>query len=130
VLAADYNGDGWLDLYVANDGDPNQLWINQRGSGTFTDEALLAGVAVNRNGQAQGSMGIDLADIDGDEDQDLFVTNLDNEGNTLYLNLGKGLYEDRTTESGVFKLGFTGFGTRFVTTTSTAGSTCSLPTAQ
>jgi hypothetical protein len=75
---------------------------------------LLAGVAVNRNGQAQGSMGIDLGDVDGDEDEDLFVTNLDNEGNTLYLNLGKGLYEDRTTESGVFKLGFTGFGTRFV----------------
>ena len=114
VLAADYNDDGWLDLYVANDGDPNQLWINQRGSGSFKDEALLAGVAVNRNGQAQGSMGIDLADIDGDGDEDLFVTNLDNEGNTLYLNLGKGLYEDRTTESGLFKLGFTGFGTRFV----------------
>jgi hypothetical protein len=114
VLAADYNGDGWLDLYVANDGDPNQLWINQRGTGIFTDEALLSGVAVNRNGQAQGSMGIDLADIDGDEDEDLFVTNLDNEGNTLYLNLGKGLYEDRTSETGLFKLGFTGFGTRFV----------------
>ena len=114
VLAADYNDDGWLDLYVANDGDPNQLWINQRGSGTFRDEALLAGVAVNRNGQAQGSMGIDLGDIDADGDEDLFVTNLDNEGNTLYLNLGKGLYEDRTTESGLFKLGFTGFGTRFV----------------
>jgi hypothetical protein len=114
VLAADYNDDGWLDLYVANDGDANQLWINQRGSGTFTDEALLAGVAVNRMGQPQGSMGIDLGDIDADGDEDLFVTNLDNEGNTLYLNLGKGLYEDRTTESGLFKLGFTGFGTRFL----------------
>jgi enediyne biosynthesis protein E4 len=114
VLAADYNDDGWLDLYVANDGDPNQLWINQRGSGMFKDEGLLAGVAVNRMGQAQGSMGIDLGDIDEDGDEDLFVTNLDNEGNTLYLNLGKGLYEDRTTESGLFKLGFTGFGTRFV----------------
>ena len=114
VLAADYNDDGWLDLYVANDGDANQLWINQRGSGTFTDEALLAGVAVNRMGQAQGSMGVDLGDIDGDGDEDLFVTNLDNEGNTLYLNVGKGLYEDRTTESGLFTLGFTGFGTRFL----------------
>jgi hypothetical protein len=114
VLAADFNDDGWLDLYVANDGDANQLWINQSGSGTFKDEALLAGVAVNRMGQAQGSMGIDLGDIDGDEDEDLFVTNLDNEGNTLYLNVGKGLYEDRTSESGLFKLGFTGFGTRFL----------------
>jgi hypothetical protein len=114
VLAADYNDDGWLDLFVANDGDPNQLWINQRGAGTFKDEALLSGVAVNRSGQPQGSMGIDFGDIDGDGDEDLFVTNLDNEGNTLYLNLGKGLYEDRTTEAGLFKLGFTGFGTRFV----------------
>src|SRR5688572_1797749 len=114
VLAADVNGDGWTDLYVANDGDPNHLWINDRGTGRFTDDALLSGIALNRSGQAQGSMGIDFGDVDGDGDEDLFVTNLDNEGNTLYLNLGKGLFEDRTTESGLFKLGFTGFGTRFV----------------
>jgi hypothetical protein len=57
VLASDVNGDGWTDLYVANDGDPNHLWINERGSGRFTDGALLAGVAVNRTGQAQGGMG-------------------------------------------------------------------------
>jgi hypothetical protein len=114
VLASDINGDGWIDLYVANDGDANQLWINQRGSGAFKDEALLAGVAVNRMGQPQGSMGVDAGDIDRDGDEDLFVTNLDNEGNTLYLNLGGGVFEDRTTEFGLFKLGFTGFGTRFV----------------
>jgi len=114
VLASDINGDGWTDLYVANDGDANQLWINQRGSGAFKDEALLAGVAVNRMGQRQGSMGVDAGDIDRDGDEDLFVTNLDNEGNTLYVNLGDGLFEDRTAEFGLFKLGFTGFGTRFV----------------
>jgi hypothetical protein len=113
VLAADVNADGWVDVYVANDGDPNQLWIN-RGNGTFTDEALLAGVALNRAGQAQGSMGVDLGDVDGDGDDDLFVTNLDNEGNTLYRNIGKSLFEDRSVEAGVFKLGFTGFGARFV----------------
>jgi hypothetical protein len=112
VLATDVNGDGWLDLYVANDGDPNQLWINQRGTGSFRDEALLAGVAVNRAGQAQGSMGVDTGDVDGDGDEDLFVTNLDNEGNALYLNVGNGLFEDRTVERGLFALGFTGFGTR------------------
>jgi hypothetical protein len=114
VLASDFNGDGWTDLYVANDGDANQLWLNERGSGVFKDEALLAGVAVSRTGQAQGSMGIDLADIDGDGDDDLFVTNLDNEGNTLYRNVGKGLFEDRSVEAGLFKLGFTGFGTRYL----------------
>ena len=114
VLASDINGDGWTDLYVANDGDPNQLWINERGSGVFKDEALLAGVAVNRTGQPQGSMGVDAGDVDGDGDEDLFVTNLDNEGNTLYLNVGEGLFEDRTVEIGLFELGFTGFGTRFV----------------
>jgi enediyne biosynthesis protein E4 len=113
VLAADLNDDGWTDLYVANDGDANQLWINERGSGVFRDEALLAGVAVSRTGQPQGSMGIDFADVDRDGDEDLFVTNLDNESNTFYLNTGKGLFEDRTSEFGLFRLGFTGFGTRF-----------------
>jgi hypothetical protein len=114
VLAADFNDDGWTDLYVANDGDANQLWINERGSGVFRDEGLLSGVAVNRTGQPQGSMGIDVADVDRDGDEDLFVTNLDNESNTLYLNTGKGLFEDRTSEFGLFRLGFTGFGTRFL----------------
>ena len=116
VIAADFNGDGWTDLYVANDGDPNQLWINKGpgGAWTFEDEALLTGVAVDRMGRAQGSMGIDLADVDGDGDEDLFVTNLDNEANTFYRNQGRGVFEDRTSEVGLFRLGFTGFGTRFV----------------
>ena len=113
ALAFDADGDGWTDLYVATDGDPNQLWINKRGT-SFVDEGLLAGVALNRAGIPQGSMGIDVGDVDGDGDEDLFVTNLDNESNTMYLNAGKGLYEDRTVEMGVFKLGLTGFGTRFI----------------
>jgi enediyne biosynthesis protein E4 len=114
VLAADVNGDGWTDLYVANDGDQNQLWINKNGSGAFEDDALLRGVAVDRMGRAQGSMGIDAADVDADGDDDLFVTNLDNEANTFYRNQGRGVFEDRTSEAGLFRLGFTGFGTRFV----------------
>jgi hypothetical protein len=113
VLAADFNDDGWPDVYVANDGDPNRLWMNQRGGGVFRDEALLAGVALNRAGQPQGSMGIDLADVDRDGDEDLFVTNLDNEGHALYVSQGNGLFDDRTTEAGLFALGLTGFGTRF-----------------
>jgi len=63
---------------------------------------------------AQGSMGVDAADVDGDADEDLFVTNLDNESNTFYRNVGRGLFDDRTVEAGVFKLGVTGFGTRFI----------------
>jgi hypothetical protein len=114
VIAADVNGDGWTDVYVANDGDPNQLWMNQRGTGAFKDDALLAGVALNRMGQPQGSMGVDLGDTDGDGDEDLFVTNLDNEGNTFYRNQGGGLFEDRTVEAGLFTLGSTGFGTRLL----------------
>ena len=114
VLAADVNDDGWTDVYVANDGDPNRLWLNQHGSGVFRDDALLAGVAVSRAGQPQGSMGVDFADVDRDGDEDLFVTNLDNEGHTLYVNQGKGVFDDRTSEAGLFKLGFTGFGTRFL----------------
>ena len=113
VLAADFNADGWTDLYVANDGDPNQLWINNHGA-SFVDEGLLAGVALSRAGMPQGSMGIDAGDVDGDGDDDLFVTNLDNESNTLYVNVGRGLFEDRTVERGVFKLGLTGFGTHFI----------------
>ena len=57
---------------------------------------------------------MDAGDVDGDGDEDVFVTNLDNEGNTFYTNLGKGLYEDRTLEAGLYALGFTGFGTRFL----------------
>jgi len=114
VIAADVNGDGFPDLFVANDGDPNQLWINEQGRGTFHEDALLSGVALNRAGQAQGSMGVDLGDVDNDGDEDLFVTNLDNEGNTFYRNVGKGLFEDRSVEAGLFRLGFTGFGTRFI----------------
>jgi enediyne biosynthesis protein E4 len=113
VLAMDVNEDGWPDVYVANDGDANQLWINSRGA-SFTNDALLAGVALSRTGVPQGSMGIDAGDVDGDGDEDLFVTNLDNESNTMYLNVGRGLFEDRTVEWGVFKLGVTGFGTRLV----------------
>ena len=114
VVAADFDGDGWIDIYVANDGDPNQLWINQK-NGKFSNEALLAGVAVNRDGLAEAGMGVDAVDFDGNGTEDIFITHLMDETNTLFLNLGKGLFEDRTREVGLGMPGrrFTGFGTLF-----------------
>ncbi len=112
VVAADFNLDGWLDLYVANDGAANQLWINQQ-NGRFVNQALLAGAAFNRMGKAEAGMGVDAADFDGDGDEDLFVTHLNQETNTLYLNDGQGFFEDRSVESKLAlpSFSYTGFGT-------------------
>jgi hypothetical protein len=114
VVTADFNDDGWPDIYVANDGDPNQLWINQK-NGTFTNDALLSGAAVNRNGQAEAGMGVDAGDFDGNGTDDIFVTHLMDETNTLYVNMGQSLFEDRTREAGLGMPGrrFTGFGAVF-----------------
>jgi enediyne biosynthesis protein E4 len=114
VITADFNGDGWTDMYVANDGDANQLWINQKDR-TFKNEALLAGAAFNRDGKAEAGMGVDAGDFDGNGTEDIFVDHLMDETNTLFTNLGEGLFEDRTRESGLGMPGhrFTGFGTLF-----------------
>ncbi|MEN3329599.1 MAG: enediyne biosynthesis protein [Acidobacteriota bacterium] len=114
VVTADFNNDGWIDIYVANDGDHNQLWINQK-NGRFVNDALLAGCAVNRNGQAEAGMGVDAGDFDGNGTDDIFITHLMDETNTLYANLGEALFEDRTREAGLGMPGrrFTGFGTFF-----------------
>jgi hypothetical protein len=113
--AADFNNDGWIDLYVANDGTANQLWLNQR-NGTFRNGALLAGVAVNAGGRPEGSMGVDAGDFDNDGDEDLIVTNLFGEGSVLYVNDGLGTFEDRGSASGLrtASLRYTGFGTGWV----------------
>ena len=111
VTTADFNGDGWIDVYVANDETPNQLWINRK-NGTFQDDALLSGAAVSGEGRPQASMGVDAGDYDGDGDDDLVMDNLTGEGNTLYRNDGTGLFEDVSLPSGLqtasWKL--TGFG--------------------
>ena len=114
VISADFNNDGWPDIYVANDGDPNQLWMNQK-NGTFKNEALLAGAAVNRDGRAEAGMGVDAADFDANGTDDIFITHLMDETNTLFMNLGDAVFEDRTRESGLGMPGrrFTGFGTLF-----------------
>ena len=114
VQAADYDGDGWVDLFVANDGEINSLWLNGK-DGTFSDEALLFGVAVNRQGRPEASMGVTTGDFDNDGDEDLFITHLLTESNTLYVG-DSGFFEDRTNELGLAapSLPFTSFGTGFV----------------
>jgi hypothetical protein len=112
VVAADFNGDGWIDLYIANDALPNNLWING-GDGTFTDDALLAGCSVNAEGKAEASMGVDAADFDGDGDLDLFMTHLTGETNTFYRNDGLGNFTDVTVGTGLGppSRSYTSFGT-------------------
>ncbi|HVS66295.1 MAG TPA: CRTAC1 family protein [Thermoanaerobaculia bacterium] len=114
VVAADVDDDGWIDVYVANDADPNHLWINQR-DGTFVEDGLLMGAALNRFGAAEAGMGVVAGDADADGDLDLFVTNLFEESNTLYENDGAGGFLDATVERGlaVPSVGYTGFGTAF-----------------
>jgi hypothetical protein len=111
VSTADFNGDGWMDIYVANDGTENLLWMNQR-DGTFKDDALLAGVALNADGDAEASMGVDAGDFDNDGDEDLFIANITSEGHTLYGNDGAGRFEDWGTRSRIrpASLVSTGFG--------------------
>ena len=119
AAAADFDDDGRPDVYVANDADPNQLWIN-RGDGTFEDDAVLLGAAYNRFGVGEAGMGIALGDIDGDRDLDLFLSHLIEETNTLYVNLGGAPgasdgFDDRAAEAGLAapSTPYTGFGTAF-----------------
>ena len=115
VATGDYNADGWLDLYVANDATPNQLWMNQK-NGTFEDEGPLAGVALNAAGVPEGSMGIAAGDYDNDGDEDLFVTNIIGETFALYTNDGRAGFEDTRVQSGLAQptAPFTGFGTDWI----------------
>jgi enediyne biosynthesis protein E4 len=115
VATGDYNADGWLDLYVANDATPNQLWINQK-NGTFVDDGPLAGVALNAGGVPEGSMGIASGDYDNDGDEDLFVTNIIGETFALYTNDGRAGFEDTRVRSGLAQptASFTGFGTGWI----------------
>ena len=111
VATADFDRDGWIDIYVANDGRENHLWRNRR-DGTFENVALSSGVALPVSGRAEASMGVDAGDIDDDGDDDLVVTELTGEGANLFVNDGTGTFEDRSTASalGAGTLAFTGFG--------------------
>lgn len=111
----DYDNDGWLDLYVANDGTPNHLYKNNK-NGSFTDVSFESGTSYNGSGVEQGSMGLAAGDYDNDGNIDLFVTNFDNEHNTLYRNLGSRGFLDVSTESQLSAPGlpYVGWGTGFV----------------
>lgn len=114
VVAADFDQDGHRDLYVANDMRPNFLWMNLGESPLrFEDTALLSGSAVAMDGRAQASMGLVAGDIDNDGDDDLFMTHLRADTNTLYLNDGSGGFMDASASSGLGgpSLSYTGFGT-------------------
>lgn len=115
VVFTDVNGDGWPDIYVANDMSPNTLFMNQ-GDGTFREEGVLRGVAYNGDGIANGSMGIDAGDYDNDGDIDLWVTNFSLEANCLMQNDGDGYFDDVTFDTGLADASFysLGFGTRFI----------------
>ena len=114
VTCADFNGDSWTDIYVANDRNPNQLWLN-KGNGTFEDVALISGAAFNADGKASAGMGVTAGDFDNDGAEDIFVTNLTGEANTLYVNTGKGFFHDATMQFGLAapSIPFTGFGTEW-----------------
>ena len=113
VMPSDYDGDGDLDLYVANDQTPNVLF-NNKGDGTFEDVALISGVAYSSDGDEEAGMGVDFGDFDNDGDDDLYVTNFFRESNTLYRNAG-GRFADFTVEAGIeaVTMNKLGWGTRF-----------------
>ncbi|MDB4743646.1 CRTAC1 family protein [Planctomicrobium sp.] len=111
VLAADFTTDGWIDFYVANDQEPNQLWVNQQ-NGTFEDEAVLRGCAVGVTGKPQASMGLAFTDIDGNGHEDLMISHLSQEPHALYVGWSGGLYREESQSTGLADATtpFTGFG--------------------
>ncbi|MEE2777224.1 MAG: CRTAC1 family protein [Acidobacteriota bacterium] len=115
VSTADFDGDGLVDFYIANDLTPNQLWINQ-GDGRFRNQGLASGSSLNSEGRAEASMGVDAADFDADGDVDIFMTHFSRETNTMYVNDGRGFFEDSTEMAGLAtpSWSYTSFGTGFV----------------
>ena len=111
VVASDLDLDGWPDLYVANDGSENQLWTNQAGK-AFVNEARARGAALNREGLPEAGMGVVAGDLNGDGLEDLFITHLVRETNTLYVGDPSGVFNDATRSSGLGQpsYAFTSFG--------------------
>lgn len=115
VTFADYDNDGWLDLYVANDTLPNYLYKNNR-DGTFLDVSFESGTSYSGAGETQSSMGVTIEDYDNDGLLDIFTTNFESEQNTLYHNLGSKGFIDSSAETGVAQPAkpYVGWGTMLV----------------
>jgi hypothetical protein len=107
AVAADFDGDGWPDIYVACDSTPSLLFRNNH-DGTFTERGLESGVALNEDGKEQAGMGLGIGDFDCDGHLDIFKTHFSADTNILYRNNGKGTFRDVSTRSGL------GVETRFV----------------
>jgi enediyne biosynthesis protein E4 len=114
VSTLDFNDDGWVDLYVANDSNPSALYLNTA-NGTFKDVAVAAGCAYSQDGKPQAGMGVAIGDYDRNGTVDLFKTNFAGDTSTLYANDGKGSCEDRTFAAGVgLNTRWLGWGVGFV----------------
>lgn len=115
LVCADFDGDGWMDIFSADDGRANRLWINRR-NGTFAEEAAVRGLAYNAMGRTAANMGTAFADCDGDGLGDLFVTHLSEEFHALYRQDRRGLFLDVVAQAGLQRAGWrgTGFGTVLV----------------
>jgi hypothetical protein len=103
VALLDFDNDGWMDLFVANDTEPNKLYRNNH-NGTFTDNAVIAGVAFSEAGTPRAGMGVDAADYDGSGQQSIVIGNFTNESMALYHNDGSGLFTDEAPRSGIGKM--------------------------
>ena len=115
VSFSDYDGDGWTDIYVANDSVMCFLYHN-KGNGTFEEVALTAGAGYNEDGKPYAGMGVDFADYDNDGRPDIFVTNLSQETYALYRNVGSGAFQYVTNRSGVGHASrpYSGWSTKFI----------------
>ena len=114
VAAADYDGDGWTDVFVACDSTAN-LFFRNTGNGSFVETALLAGAAYDEDGREQAGMGVAVADADGDGSLDVFQTNFAADTNTLYRNRGDGRFRDSTVRSGLGTVArYVGWGSEFL----------------
>jgi enediyne biosynthesis protein E4 len=100
VALADLDGDGWTDIFIANDTQRNFVYLN-KGDGTFEDASYTSGAGFSEDGKAEAGMSVAAADADGDGTLDLYVSHLDAELNRFYFNLGKGSFIDATITSGL-----------------------------